>query len=163
MSQHRHQVIVRNEPRHDLDDESWEAHQIKLAQWLARLSRPVGIMVCSDQRGSQVLEACRRAKLGVPNDVAVIGVDNDEPLCNVCNPPLSSVLPGHMEAGYQAAALLDRLMRGAKNPAKPTVIAPIKIVTRHSTDTVAVEDEVVGRALCIIREQFASAASALTK
>ena len=145
-------VTARNEPRHELDDESWEAHQTKLAHWLSSLPRPIGIMVCSDQRGSQFLDACRRANLRVPEEVAVIGVDNDEPLCNVCNPPLTSVLPGHTQTGYAAAALLDRLMRGAKVPQMPTLVPPVKIITRHSTDTIAVEDEAVGRTLCLIRE-----------
>ncbi len=145
-------ATLRNDPRHELDDESWEAHQTKLAQWLSSLPRPIGIMVCSDQRGSQLLDACRRANLRVPEEVAVIGVDNDEPLCNVCNPPLTSVVPGHTQTGYAAAALLERLMRGAKVPQEPTLVPPVKIITRHSTDTIAVEDEGVSRALCLIRE-----------
>jgi LacI family transcriptional regulator len=145
-------VTVRSEPRHDLESETWELHQTRLAQWLSRLPKPVGIMVCSDQRGSQLLEACLRAGLRVPEEVAVIGVDNDEPLCNVCQPTLTSVLPGHERTGYEAAALLERLMRGALPPRKPTLIAPIKIVTRLSTDFLAVDDDAVSRALCIIRE-----------
>ena len=147
------QVHVRNEQRRDLDDQTWEVHQHKLTQWVANLSRPVGVMVCSDQRGSLLLDACRRAGLRVPDEVAVIGVDNDEPLCDVCNPPLSSVWPGHAQIGYQAAALLDRLIAGKTNASIRTLVPPLKIITRQSTDTLAVEDRVVREALRVIREQ----------
>jgi LacI family transcriptional regulator len=145
-------VTVLNEPRHEPAGESWELHQTRLARWLCKLERPVGIMVCSDQRGSRLLEACLRAKRRVPEEVAVIGVDNDEPLCNVCQPTLTSVLPGHEQTGYEAAALLERLMRGAAPPQKPILIPPVRIVTRLSSDLIAVEDDTVGRALCLIRE-----------
>lgn len=145
-------VQALNEPRHESAGESWGALQTRLARWVSKLMRPVGIMVCSDQRGSRLLETCLRIGLRVPEEVAVIGVDNDEPLCNVCHPTLTSLLPGHEQTGYEAAALLDRLMRGATPPAKPVLIPPVKIVTRLSTDSIAVEDDAVGRALCIIRE-----------
>jgi LacI family transcriptional regulator len=146
-------VSVRNEPRHDLNDESWERHQEKLAKWVSGLPRSVGVMVCSDQRGSRLLEACRRAGLRVPDEVAVIGVDNDEPLCGVCNPALSSVWPGHEQVGFEAASLLERLMSGARHHAKRVFVSPVKVVTRQSTDILAVEDDAVARALYLIRER----------
>ncbi|MEY5026582.1 MAG: Xylose operon regulatory protein [Verrucomicrobiota bacterium] len=147
-----HSVVVRNASRRELETETWEAHQTRLARWLSRLARPVGIMVCSDQRASHLLEACLRAGLRVPEDVAVIGVDNDEPLCNVCQPTLTSVLPGHEQTGFLAAALLSRLIRGEQGSGEATLVPPLKIVTRLSTDSIALDDEAVSRALCVIRE-----------
>lgn len=144
---------VRREKRHALDDTTWERHQEALKEWITSLPKPVGVMVCSDQRGSLVLDACRRAATIVPDEVAIIGVDNDEPLCSVCNPPLTSVWPNHSLVGYEAAALLQKLMRGdAAVPAR-TNTQPKSIVTRQSTDTLAVKDEVVARALRVIRER----------
>jgi LacI family transcriptional regulator len=147
------QTAVRRESRHEIDDVTWEVHQDELKTWLANLPKPVGIMVCSDQRGSQVLDACRRAGLNVPDEVAIIGVDNDEPLCSVCNPPLSSVWPNHSLVGYEAAVLLARLMQGEKRAPKYTLIPPKKIITRQSTDTLALEDTLVSAALKVIRDR----------
>lgn len=148
-----HAVAVRRGRRHAVDDVTWERHQESLARWVAALPKPVGIMVCSDQRGSLLLDACRRAGTAVPEEAAVIGVDNDEPLCNVCHPPLTSVWPNHALVGYEAAALLQRLMAGGAAPAGRIRTPPRTIVTRQSTDTLAVKDELVARALRGIREQ----------
>lgn len=140
-------------PRHGQTETSWEMMENDLAGWVANLPKPAGVMVCSDQIGPKFLEACRRAGVAVPDEVAVIGVDDDEPLCEVCNPPLSSVRPAHDDVGYAAAALLEKLMRGRKRPAKPIWIAPRGITTRISTEVLAIEDRQVAKAMSLIREQ----------
>jgi LacI family transcriptional regulator len=132
--------------------ESWEKQIERLIQWLQELPRPIGIMVCNDPRGELVMEACRRVDVAVPEQAAIIGVDNDEPLCEVCNPPLSSVMPDHRRVGYEGAALLDRLMAGQPPPKEPIYIPPVGIVARQSTDVLAVADSVVAQALHFIRE-----------
>ncbi len=139
--------------RQTLRNSPWEGRQDRLARWLAGLTKPVGLLISSDQRGSDVLEACRRGGVRVPEDVAVVGVDNDQPLCEVCNPPLSSVIPNHDQVGYQAAALLHDLMNGAPPPAGPRLIAPQGIATRVSSDILAVDDPIVASALRFIRER----------
>ena len=85
-----------------------------LRRWLQELPKPIGIMACYDIRGQQVLDACRSAGLAVPDEVAVIGVDNDALLCELASPPLSSVIPNTHRTGYEAAALLDRIMAGKR-------------------------------------------------
>lgn len=136
-----------------LPGRSWEHTEDELARWVSRLPLPCGVMVCSDQRGPQFLEACRRAGLAVPDEIAVIGVDDDQPLCEVCDPPLSSVRAGHELVGYRAAALLADLMRGRPAPAAPVYVEPQGITTRLSTDVLAIEDRPVANALRLIREQ----------
>ena len=93
-------------------DWTYEEDEAEIARWLAGLRRPVGIMACSDHHGRVILSACREAGLKVPDEVAVVGVDNDEPLCEVCDPPLSSVISDDQAVGYRAAALLARMMEG---------------------------------------------------
>jgi LacI family transcriptional regulator len=83
----------------------------------------------------------------------VIGVDNDQPLCEICNPPLSSIWPNHALVGYEAARLLDRLMRGVRRVRARTLLPPKEVITRQSTDVLAVQDELVARALHVIRER----------
>lgn len=131
---------------------TWEKQQSQLVEWIKSLPRPVGIMVCNDPRGELVVEACRRVGVAVPEEAAVIGVDNDEPLCEICDPPLSSVMPDHRRVGYEGAALLDRLMAGQPPPERPVYVPPLGIVTRLSTDVLAVDDPAVVQALRIIRE-----------
>lgn len=143
-------------PRDTKGRRSWERAEDDIARWIAALPKPAGVLICSDQRGSQFLEACRRAGVSVPNDIAVVSVDNDEPLCEVCLPPLSSVEPGHLNVGYQAAALLDSMLRGGSASRKPLHVQPLETVTRQSSDTLAVADSRVGMALRLIRENAPS-------
>ena len=84
-----------------------------MARWLKRLPKPIAIMTCHDDRGLQVLDACHRVGLTVPDQVAILGIDNDPFLCNLSNPPLSSIDVNPERIGYEAAAVLDRLMQGA--------------------------------------------------
>jgi LacI family transcriptional regulator len=90
--------------------------------------------------------------VAVPDDVAVIGVDNEEVLCELSDPPLSSVVPNAERIGYEAAALLDRLMSGKRARPEPTFIGPLAVVARRSTDVLAVQDRQIAAAVRFIRE-----------
>jgi LacI family transcriptional regulator len=125
----------------------------QLARWIAQLPKPIGLMACNDIRGQQILNACRSIRVAVPDEVAVVGVDNDEVLCELSDPPLSSVVPHTERIGYEAAALLDRLMSGELPPKEPLVVAPLGIVTRHSSDVLAVDDRHIAAAVRFIRER----------
>jgi LacI family transcriptional regulator len=133
--------------------QSWEREQAHIARWLSSLPLPVGLMACSDMRGQHVLDACQRLDRAVPEEVAVIGVDDDAVLCNLCHPPLSSVMPNPERVGYEAAALLDRLMSGEAAPREPLRIEPVGVQTRQSTDVLAIDDPAVASALRFIRER----------
>jgi LacI family transcriptional regulator len=137
--------------RPDRRNTSWQAGQIELAKWLAGLPRPVGILAADDSRGRCVLDAARRGGLSVPREVAVVGVGNDEVICELADPPLSSVRPDDALVGYRAAELLDRLMRRERPPARPIVVPPIEVVVRQSTH-LATDDPDILRALRFIRQ-----------
>jgi LacI family transcriptional regulator len=130
---------------------TWEDGQEQLATWLKSLPRPVGIMASHDDRGQQVLDACRRAELLVPNEVAVIGSDNSEFLCNLSIPSLSSIDVNSERIGYEAAHLLDRMMEGKATFNDPVYFKPIGVVIRQSTDVQACSDKDIATALMIIR------------
>jgi LacI family transcriptional regulator len=124
-----------------------------IATWLGRLPKPVAVFACYDNRGQQVLEACRRANLAVPEQIAVLGVDNDEVLCALSPPPLSSVILNPRRAGWEAAALLASLMNGERvSLEEPHLIPPLGIATRQSSDILAVGDPKIASALRYIRE-----------
>lgn len=123
-----------------------------LIEWLRRLPKPAGVMACYDLRGQQVLNACRQAGIAVPDEVAVIGVDNDDLLCELSHPPLSSVIPNTHRTGYEAAALLDELMAGRPAPRHSSLLPPLGIATRQSTDVTALDDRPLALAMRFIRE-----------
>lgn len=129
-----------------------DAQTDAIGRWLTTLPKPVAIFACYDLRGLQVLDACRRFDIQVPDQVAVLGVDNDELLCSLAHPPLSSVIPNTLRTGYEAAALLDRMMAGEQLEAEAHLIPPLGVATRQSTDVLAVEDPNVARAVRFIRE-----------
>jgi LacI family transcriptional regulator len=130
----------------------WSELQRGLMAWVQSLEKPVGLMACNDVRARHVLEACRTLGVRVPEDVALIGVDNDEMICDLTDPPLSSIEQGARRMGYEAAALLDRLMNGETVETLRFVIEPEGVVTRRSTDTLAIEDPEVIAAVRFIRE-----------
>jgi LacI family transcriptional regulator len=130
----------------------WEQTRLQMAAWLRALAKPVGILACYDDHGYQVLEACRLAELRVPEEVAVLGVDNDPVLCNLTRPPLSSIEVNGVQIGYEAAAWLDRMMDGRKPPPDPILIEPGGVVARRSTDLLAWEDPAVRAAVGFIQE-----------
>jgi LacI family transcriptional regulator len=130
----------------------WEKEETRLADWLRGLPRPLGVLACNDLRGQHVIEACARVGLRVPEEIAVVGVDDDVLLCELCDPPLSSVVPNAERVGYEAAALLDRLMAGGPAPEEDLLVFPLGITTRQSTDVLAIEDAHIATAVRYIRE-----------
>ena len=140
-----------------LDTTSVEESEIDaeaaLGDWLESLPRPIGIVAANDIRAQQVLSVCRQRRLLVPEEAAVIGVDNDEVLCELCDPPLSSVQPDVRGIGYQAAAILDAMMRGEDAPPETVCLPPLGVVVRRSTDVLAIADRQTATALRLIHEQ----------
>ena len=132
-----------------------EEDRSEIGAWLRGLPKPVAVMVCSDQRGLALLEACRDEGIAVPERLAVVGVDNDATLCEISTPPLSSVRGGHGRVGFEAARLLDRLMAGAPTPSAPLFVRPNELVARRSSDVRAIADPCVAEALHFLYERLA--------
>lgn len=145
-----HSCAVHNAPNTASD--TWERLCGELADWLISLPRPLGLMACNDSRAQQILEACRTAGLRVPEDVAVVGVDNEDAVCPFTNPPLTSVDQGAQQTGYEAARLLDQWMSGEPVAAGKRSVAPVGIVARGSTEILATGDHDVAAALRFIRD-----------
>jgi LacI family transcriptional regulator len=122
-----------------------------LGQWLAALPKPVGVMTCNDFCGQKVLRQCAHQRIAVPKDVAVVGVDNDDVICNWCTPPLSSVDPNQEKIGYAMAAVLAQKIQGGCLPFRARLVEPAGVVLRASSDVLAVADREVAEALEHIR------------
>jgi LacI family transcriptional regulator len=131
--------------------DSWEQEQADLGAWIQGLPKPVGVMACYDIRGREVLNVCRQIGVSVPDQVAVIGVDNDELICDLAEPSLSSVIPDTQRTGYEAARLLDLVMAGQPELPLAHLIKPLGIGIRASTDVLATDDTEVSAAVRFIR------------
>lgn len=132
----------------------WRGDEERARAWLASLPRPAAVFCCNDSLALFLSEMCRQIRLQVPTDVALLGVDDDQLLCELATPPLSSVRPDAGQIGFLAARLLDRLLRRGRAPAHPVRVAPLGVTTRASTDVLAIEDADVAEAARIIRERF---------
>jgi LacI family transcriptional regulator len=113
--------------------------QTELLEWLDGLEKPLGFVACNDLRALQVMTAVREAGLRVPDDIAVVGFDNDKLVCDLADPPLSSVDLDMVRVGYRAASLLAKLMEGESVP-PATFCEPAGIVARQSSDVLAITD-----------------------
>ncbi|HSU68381.1 MAG TPA: XylR family transcriptional regulator [Tepidisphaeraceae bacterium] len=130
------------------------ASDIHLARWLLELPKPVGLVACNDVRGRQVLEVARRLGIRVPEQVAVVGIDDDDVLCTLAEPQMSSVIPATERIGFEAATLLDRMMAGETFPHGCQMTFPaIGVATRKSTDTLAIDDPQIAAAIKFIRHR----------
>jgi LacI family transcriptional regulator len=140
-------------PGGDQQSIAWDTHLASLVTWLEQLPRPVAILCWSAARGRQVTEACHYAGIRVPDQVSVLGGDYDELMSHISSPPLSTIDQPAEQIGYEAARLLEGMMRGKKPRKRPLLFPPTGIIVRHSTDTLAIEDEIVRDALRLIRDR----------
>lgn len=145
-------VVSSGIPAVDFGAQDWETEQSALAEWVLSLPKPIGIMACHDPRAYQLIDACRRAGVSVPDEVAVVGVDNDPVLCTMSNPPLTSIDTGGERIGFEAAAVLARLMQGESVPDKPVLVSPRMLYPRNSSDMLAIEDADIAEAVRFIRD-----------
>ena len=138
-------------PCTEAEQRDWATERPRMEAWLKALPKPVALFAPNDRRGKQVLDACLDAGVSVPDEVAVLGVDNDEWICEASVPTQSSIRCDPKPAGYRIAEHLDRLMRGERLRKREFRVAPTSVVTRQSTDWLAIADERMARALKHIR------------
>jgi LacI family transcriptional regulator len=136
----------------DRDDWVFGRDRLRLERWLQQLPKPIGILAHNDVRGRHVVDACRRLGIGIPDEVAVLGVDNESPHCEMCNPPLSSIATDAERIGYVAGELLDQIMNGEEPSPHRVLIPPLGIVVRQSTEVTATADARVAKAVRYIRQ-----------
>ena len=132
----------------------WSDELPQLANWIRSLPKPIAVMACNDDRGELVIEACKIANVPVPEEISVVGVDNDQLVCDLCNPPLSSISLSLEKSGYEAAKLLDQLMSKKLETSHNIRIIPTHVTTRRSTDILAIDDIEVAAAVRFIKNNI---------
>lgn len=131
---------------------TWRKEHQRMAAWLQSLPKPVGVMACNDDCGRHVIEACKLANLAVPDVVGVLGADNDEVVCGLSDPPMSSVAIHFERAGFDAALVLFRLLRRKKAVPMKIMVHASHVIARRSTDITAAVNPHVTKALQFIRD-----------
>ncbi|MEL5894844.1 DNA-binding transcriptional regulator [Bacteroides sp. GD17] len=142
----------KNQPLENL----WYYESEPLADWIKSLPHPVALMACDDTRGNKIMEMCQVLGINIPEEIAVLGVDNDEIICNLSEPPLSSVSLNIVKGGYEAARLIDRLIHNEATSCEDVIIQPITIVNRLSTDIYATDNPAILAALKYIHQNLAN-------
>jgi LacI family transcriptional regulator len=130
----------------------WENEQRHVSEWVDSLPKPVAIFACNDDRGQHILEVCKLINLKVPEDVAVIGVDNDPMICDLGDPPLTSIALNVESAGFEAAKLMDHMITNRTLSGEQILVSPIHLVQRQSSDILAVSDPEVNSAINFIKK-----------
>jgi LacI family transcriptional regulator len=141
-------------PQKSKNKRLWENEQPYMVDWIKLLPKPLGLMACNDERGHNVIESCKIAGLDVPSEIAIIGVDNDELVCDLSDPPMTSISLNNEKAGYEATELLHKLMRDQKIGHQEITVQPKYVVTRQSTDILAIEDRDVAKAVQFIQQHI---------
>ncbi len=139
---------------HPLDAASvwaWTAEP-RLRQWLLQLPRPCGVFAANDSMGLRISDICRQSGLRIPEDIALLGVDDDDLFCGLAHPPLSSVKTPLERIGYEAAKMLAHLIAGGEPPKEPLLFSPMHVVTRNSTDVLAIADPDLAAAVRFIHQ-----------
>lgn len=132
----------------------WYYESEPVGNWIRYLPRPVALMACDDTQGNKIMELCRVMGIKIPEEIAVLGVDNDEIICGLSDPPLSSVELNIVKGGYEAARLIERLLLDKDTISKDVVIQPITIINRLSTDIYATDDPLILKALKYIHQNL---------
>ncbi|HCD34148.1 MAG TPA: hypothetical protein DER01_17185, partial [Phycisphaerales bacterium] len=123
-----------------------------IEQWLHSLPKPCGILAANDAIALRLSEICRQLEIRIPEEIALLGVDNDDLFCNLANPQLSSVDIPLEQIGYETARLLDQIMQGNKPPDKPILLPPMNVHTRQSTDIKLLDDPQLAQAIRFLHD-----------
>ena len=136
------------------EHEMWYYNDSPLSQWLNDLPKPLAVFTCDDNHATQIVEACKINGIKVPDDVSVLGVDNDEMICNMSNPPLSSIALDVENAGYKVGELMNSMINKERTSFEDIVVEPTTIISRQSTDIFAIKDSYVLIALRYISDNI---------
>lgn len=134
--------------------ELWYYRPASIGKWLKSLPKPIALMACDDNQGQHITEACRLYGIRIPEEMAVLGVDNDEMICEFSDPPLSSISQDAEKGGYDAARLLDHLIKNGMHDFHDIIVKPTQVITRHSTDIYATNDDHIATSLKYIHQNI---------
>lgn len=139
-----------------LNEEDWNSAHIELDTWLLSLPKPIGLFACDDSFALQVSEICKINNISIPNEIALLGVDNDELICNLSDPPISSIVLNVEKGGYEAGRLIHQLIKNEKKEPFNITVKPVRIELRHSTEKYNISNEYIAQIVDHIEKHFDS-------
>ncbi|EPR65879.1 DNA-binding transcriptional regulator [Cyclobacterium qasimii] len=142
------------EHRKSRSTDLWYYKSNSLSKWLLSLPKPIALMTCDDNQGLHITEACKQNKIRIPEEVAVLGVDNDEMLCELSDPPLSSIGLDIEKGGYDTAKLMEQMIRTSASNFYDILVKPTQVITRQSTDIYATNDDHIASSLKFIHKNI---------
>lgn len=140
----------------NLDGEEWGTSHIQLDEWLLSLPKPVGLFACDDNFALRISQICKINNINIPEEISLLGVDNDELICNLSDPPISSIVTDVDKGGYEAGRLIDRLMKGERKEPFNIVIEPTRFELRKSTEKYHIANEHISKVVNYIEDNFTS-------
>ena len=135
-------------------EEHWDYNPIELAKWLNTLPKPTALFACDDYFASQITETCNVSDINIPEEIAVLGVDDDQLICNISNPPLSSIVLDVENGGYRAARMLHQMLEGKITSIDDIIVSPIRVECRQSTEKYAVRNKYILDVLYYIEKHY---------
>lgn len=140
----------------NMNGEEWSASHIQLDQWLLSLPKPVGLLACDDNFALRVSQICKLNNIDIPSEIALLGVDNDELICNLSDPPISSIVTDVEKGGYEAGRLIDRMINNEINEPSNIIIHPTRFELRKSTEKYNISNEYIAYVVHFIEDNFVS-------
>lgn len=140
----------------NLDEEQWSSSHVQLDNWLLSLPKPIALFACDDSFALQVSEICKINNISIPDEIALLGVDNDELICTLSDPPISSIVLDVEKGGYEAGRLIDQLIRGERTEPFNIIIHPTRFELRKSTEKYNISNEYVLKIVNYIEEHLTS-------
>lgn len=131
---------------------TWKKTQVALSKWLRELPKPIGMMTCADDCSQHIIEACKINKIKIPEEISIIGVDNDDLVCLFSNPTLSSIALNFERAGYEAAGMLCQMMKGQKTTKQDIMVSADRVVERQSTNILTIDNQEIVKALHFMQD-----------
>lgn len=132
--------------------ELWYYDSEPLMKWLESLPKPIALMACDDNQAHQISQVCKQCGIRIPEEISLLGVDNDEAICTLSDPPLSSINQAAEKGGYEAAILIERIMRNPQEKYGDVIVKPTHIVARQSTDIYSTNDKYIAVVLQYIHQ-----------
>lgn len=140
----------------NLNGEQWSSSHIQLDDWILSLPKPIGMFACDDSFALQVSEICKINNIAIPEEISLLGVDNDELICNLSDPPISSIVLDVEKGGYEAGKLIDRFIKGEKKEPYDIIIKPSRLELRKSTEKYAISNPYISKVVNYIEDNFTS-------
>jgi LacI family transcriptional regulator len=138
----------------NLEGEEWGTSHILLEEWLQSLPKPIGLFACDDSFALRISQLCKINNIKIPEEISLLGVDNDELICNLSDPPISSIVTDVERGGYEAGRLIDRLMKGERTEPFNIIIEPVRFELRKSTEKYDISNEHISKVVNYIEDNF---------